>query len=172
MRQITAAAHARVDAVVGGGLVTVGDYAAYLRGMHRFVLMSQVALLEGDLGSPRQWLEADLATLHVAPLPRAAPPPVDAHHAAQLGWEYVIAGAAVGARYLLRHALALGYSADNGACFLAGHAAGSDWPKFLARLKRANLCEHDLQHLGDGALAAFAIAESAFNTAQQSAPHE
>lgn len=174
LRQATAAAHARIDAVVGSGLRTAVDYGVYLRGMHRFIVVSQLALTEagGDLAWYREWLEADLASLQLTPLRDRVSMRLDSHPVAQLGWEYVIAGAAMGARYLLRNAQTLGYSSDHGARFLAGHAAGSHWPCFLVRLQRANLSGPDLQRLGDAALAAFAAAESAFKTAQQEARHE
>ena len=174
LRLATAAAHTRIDAVVGGGFCTAIDYGVYLRGMHRFIVVSQVALTEAGCGlaSYREWLEADLSTLQLAPLRGEVPTPADGHPVAQLGWEYVIAGAAMGARYLLRNAQTLGYSSDHGARFLAGHAAGSHWPSFLVRLERASLSSHDLQRLCDAALAAFAAAQSAFTTAQQEAQHE
>ena len=81
---------------------------------------------------------------------------------ARMGWEYVISGASVGARYLLRQVQALGYSADHGASFLAGHAGGDDWPRFLTRLAQAELSPPQRQSLCSAALAAFAAAEHAF----------
>jgi heme oxygenase len=80
----------------------------------------------------------------------------------RMGWEYVISGASVGARYLLRQVQALGYSADHGASFLAGHAGGDAWPRFLARLAQAELSPPQRQDICNAALAAFAAAELAF----------
>lgn len=167
LRQATASAHARVDAIVGGGLRTVQDYAAYLRGMHRFVVASEAALADADLdlASRRQWLEVDLSTLRTPPLAAPLLPAAIRHPVARLGWEYVFAGAAIGARYLLRGAVALGFTSDHGARFLAGHANGDDWSRFRTRLQQAGLCEHDLARLCESAGAAFDVAETAFATA-------
>lgn len=172
LRQATSAAHARVDAIVGGGLPTHAAYGAYVRGMERFVALSQDALPAPHPGlhACRQWLASDLSALHLAALPRleARQPALDA--TAQLGWEYVVAGAAIGARFLLRQAQALGYCAAHGASFLAGHAGGEHWPRFLSRLEDARLGPSDYPRLRDASLAAFAAAESALRAAQQHVP--
>ena len=168
LRQATADAHARIDTIVGGGVHSHVGYAAYLRGMQRLVVVALQALpghRELELHAGR--LACDLAALRVNALPLteltdtdAATPMVDP--VARMGWEYVISGASVGARYLLRQVQALGYSADHGASFLAGHAGGDDWPRFLTRLAQAELSPPQRQSLCSAALAAFAAAEHAF----------
>lgn len=168
LRDRTAAAHARIDAIVGDGLRDDDAYRAYLRGMHRFVASSEQALRASscDLSTQRAWLESDLAVLGAAALaPTGVAAAAEHDAAAQLGWEYVVSGAAVGARYLLRSARALGYSADRGARFLAGHSTAQGWPDFLARLQRADLRGPALEHACAAALSAFAVAEAAFRAA-------
>lgn len=168
LRQRTAAAHARIDAIVGDGLPDSDAYRAYLRGMHRFIATSEQALCAStcDLSQARARLEADLAALGaVALAPARVAPELD--QAAQLGWEYVVSGASVGARYLLRSAQALGYSAERGARFLAGHSAAPVWPDFLARLQQANLHGPALERACAAALSAFSTAEAAFRAATQ-----
>src|SRR6478609_1237152 len=129
LRQATAPYHARLDATLGGGFATSDDYAAYLRGMQGFVVDADHAL-GGDPLTMRlhAWLRADCDALGLAPSSPQDPQiaPVD-NDAARLGWHYVIAGSALGARFLLRDARGLGYASDRGASFLAGHASGDGW---------------------------------------------
>jgi heme oxygenase len=173
LRQATADAHARIDAIVGGGVHSDVGYASYLRGMQQLVAVAlQVMPGHHDLEQHRERLASDLSTLRMdAPPPCAAdarasaPDPV-----ARLGWEYVIAGASVGARYLLRQVQALGYSAGHGAQFLAGHAGSDAWPRFLARLAQTELSASQRQSLCSAALAAFAAAELAFQNAYRAYP--
>ena len=181
LRQATADAHARIDTIVGGGVHSHVGYAAYLRGMQRLVVVALQALpghRELELHAER--LASDLSALRTDALPLteqpltgtlkntdAGTPMVDP--VARMGWEYVISGASVGARYLLRQVQALGYSADHGASFLAGHAGGDDWPRFLARLAEAELSAPQRQSLCSAALAAFAAAEHAFLAAYRPA---
>jgi heme oxygenase len=169
LRDETSAAHARVDAIVGGGLHSHSAYAAYVRGMERFIAASQQALPDPQprLRACREWLASDLSAMRIValPEPRARPSAFDA--VAQLGWEYVVAGAAIGARFLLRQAQALGYTAEHGARFLAGHAGGDHWPRFLTRLEHTAIGAADLPRLREAALMAFAAAEEALQAAQQ-----
>lgn len=172
LRERTAAAHARIDEIVGHGLRDVGAYRAYLRGMHGFIAISERALSASacDLSLPRTWLESDLAALDAVALPPPrAPTRIEQDGAAQLGWEYVVSGASVGARYLLRGAQALGCSAEHGARFLAGHSAVQVWPEFLGRLDRAALPAAPLERACTAALSAFAVAEQAFRSAHVAA---
>ena len=171
LRQATAAAHARIDAIVGGGMHSHVGYAAYLRGMQQLIAVALQALPgHRDLEPCRARLASDLRALQVAPLPPPAEPTtsIAADPVAQLGWEYVICGASVGARYLLRQVHALGYTAEHGAQFLAGHAGSDAWPRFLARLAQAGLSADQRRHLCGAALAAFAAAEQAFQSAHRS----
>lgn len=172
LRHATADAHARVDAVVGGSLDSVGGYAAYLRGMHRFIAASAEALPAGSqhvVLAPRAWLEADLAALELRPIEAFPVPPMAGDRAAQLGWEYVVTGASVGARYLLRGAQALGFAAGRGASFLDGHARSRAWPDFLATLEQEALAGPLLERASHTAQLAFETAERAFTTARREA---
>lgn len=172
LRLATADAHARIDAIVGGGVHSHVGYAAYLRGMQQLVAIALQSMPgHADLELHANRLEADVAALRMDAL---QPSPTDtgaplADPVARMGWEYVISGASVGARYLLRQVQALGYSADHGASFLAGHAGGDAWPRFLARLAQAELSPPQRQSLCSAALAAFAAAELAFLAAYR--PH-
>lgn len=173
LRIATADAHARIDAIVGGGVHSHVGYAAYLRGMQQLVAVALGALPgHGDLELHAERLASDVAALRIAPLPLSASDasaPVG-DPVARMGWEYVISGASVGARYLLRQVRALGYSPDHGAAFLAGHAGGDDWPRFLARLAQAELSPPQRRHLCSAALSAFAAAERAFLAAHHPSP--
>lgn len=135
LRNATGDLHARIDARMAGGFGARADYARYLRGMHAFMRAAHAAqparedwrLLHADLA-------ADLDVLGAPPLDLpVAPEATD--EAARLGWDYVVGGAALGSRVLLRDARALGIGPGNGAAFLARHAAsGGQWPALLARL--------------------------------------
>lgn len=168
LRTATAAAHARLDAGLQHGIRSPRDYGAYLQGMHAFVAQCADALdaADGDVRGPLDDLRADLAGLDLEPLPRRAGARV-ADPAEALGWRYVLNGASLGARVLLRDAAGLGYAASRGARFLAGHAGGDAWPRYLARLRAAAVPAADHPALCRGALAAFAVAESAMHRARQ-----
>src|SRR5690606_19573775 len=108
LRARTAAAHARLDAGFTGGFRDARAYDAYLAGMARFLDHAiEVIGAEGWLLDARAALAADLG------LP--APPPTPAtgqdDGARLAGGRYVVAGATLGARVLLRQASAL----DDGA---------------------------------------------------------
>lgn len=174
LRQATADAHARIDAIVGGGVHSHVGYAAYLQGMQQLVSMALQAMPgHSDLEQHQARLASDLSALRMDALPLAdldsgADAPVRVlDPVARMGWDYVISGASVGARYLLRQVQALGYSADHGASFLAGHAGGDAWPRILARLAQAEFSPSQRQALCSAALAAFAAAELAFMAAHR-----
>ncbi|MBB1061493.1 biliverdin-producing heme oxygenase [Marilutibacter spongiae] len=173
LRRTTSEAHSRVDALVGGGLASSEGYGIYLRGMHRFIQVSEARLAGHGvmLGVARDRLEQDLAALSFEPIRPAAPTSPEPDRVARLGWEYVVSGASVGARYLLRQAQQLGYSAEHGARFLAGHAGDPVWPRFLVRLASERFTPNELDTLRDAALDAFSAAESAFKTARQENVH-
>lgn len=163
LRQATASAHARLDARVGEAFHEPGRYARYLQGMHRFLREARVALPpHPDLEAAVAALEADLAdvgapALAIAPTRRTATPDE------ALGWRYVIAGASLGARLLQRRAAEIGFDADQGARFLALHAAGDAWPAFLAEVDGRPADRHAA--VLHGASRAFHAAEAAFTTA-------
>lgn len=173
LREATGDIHARIDALLAGGLAARSDYACYLRGMHAFMRAAcRAQPARADWRALGAHLDADLAALDVAAL---TPPP--ARHAddeaARIGWEYVVGGASLGARVLLRGAHALGFDGGSGADFLRHHAAaGAHWPGWLARL-----AAHP--HAGDArfvvrtcqaAREAFFHAESAMAAACQERP--
>lgn len=166
LRQATAAAHARVDAVVGGAFEDAVRYAGYLRGMHRFLVEARGVLAgRQDLAGPIARLEADLRDLGTRPLPARARPAADA--AVATGWHYVIAGASLGARLLVRRAAALGFDARHGARYLHAHAGGGDWPAFLATLDARPLPVAAHPAATAAAQEAFAAAEAAFHAARE-----
>ncbi len=169
LRAATTDAHARVDAVLGGGLRSMADYGAYLRGMHGFVRDGQAALahVSHALTTQRSQLERDMAALNVPPLPDAPPPAAVTDRAGQLGWGYVVAGSSIGARFLLREARALGCAAGHGADFLSGHAGGDAWPDFLRALDTAALTDTDHPRRCAAAGDAFGHAESALRRAKE-----
>ena len=165
LRQATAPYHARLDATLEGGFATGGDYAAYLSGMHGFVADATHALGRTPMTARLDaWLRADCDALGIRsadPDPQVACVEDDA---AKLGWEYVVAGSALGARFLLRDARALGFDAARGASFMAGHAAGNDWLTFLRRLAESDAAP--LQLCG-GAIDAFLAAERRMRAARE-----
>lgn len=174
LRRATSEAHSRLDGLVGDSLESSGGYGMYLRGMHRFIRVSEVRLAGHGvmLDKARARLEQDLAALSFPPMLAPSPTTAESDPVARIGWEYVVSGASVGARYLLRQAQQLGYSAEHGACFLAGHAGDPVWPRFLVRLGQARFTSDELDTLRNAALDAFSAAESAFRTARQETAHD
>jgi heme oxygenase len=166
LRSSTSDAHARVDALVGGGFADAAAYRHYLRGMHGFLAASQAAL-GGDwpLQSLRLQLADDMRMLGVHASPGSRRPALD-DDAARLGWAYVVAGASVGARVLVRQAGNLGYDAGSGAGFLHRFARAPMWPAVLSRLEEAGFGPEQAGRCRDAAAAAFASAETAFRRAR------
>ncbi|HZH43530.1 MAG TPA: hypothetical protein VEY50_05560 [Lysobacter sp.] len=163
LRAATAGAHARVDALVGDWQAAEA-YAAYLGGMAQFLCRCR-DVLGGtrELDALQAAIAADLADLDVAcgvEVPDAPPERGDAD--ARLGWEYVLAGASLGARVLLARARALGHDGTHGARFLTLHAGSGMWAGFLARIAAAPVAEARLARIRAGACAAFGAAEDAF----------
>ena len=64
LRAATADAHGRVDVLAADATRSADGYAAYLRGMHRFLSEGEQALRDdasaAGLGVRRRWLERDL----------------------------------------------------------------------------------------------------------------
>lgn len=172
LRRATTHAHARIDALLSEGLCDVARYGAYLRGMQRFVRESETALRHDDgvasIVDCRRHLEADLAWLGLEALPIDDTPGVAAllDLPARLGWQYVVAGSALGARFLLREARALGFDAGRGATFLAHHAGGGEWTGFLDRLEHAPLRVDDYPRMCALAGRAFEAAHAAMEAAR------
>lgn len=133
LREATSDLHACLDAQLGGGFSLRGDYARYLRGMHAFLGTARDARpARRDWADAHAHLAADLDAMALTAL-RARPVARVDDEAAGIGWDYVVDGASLGARMLLRDAGALGIDAAHGGAFLAHHAAaGSQWPRRLA----------------------------------------
>ena len=119
LRTATRDDHRRLDAHFPDGLPDARAYRMYLRGMHRFVAdMAAVLGPAPEAGSEallalcsgaHAALAADLWDLRVAPLPPSSSLPHVGTGAARLGWEYVLAGSAMGARLLRAQAARLGH---------------------------------------------------------------
>lgn len=173
LRAGTSDLHARVDACFADGLDTPLAYARYLVGMHRFA--SDFEIVIDALPRASYWLAGDLRDLSLAPLPPFGVRGVASEADERLGWEYVMAGSSVGARYLLRGAQALGHSEGAGARFLARHAAGDSWRNVLERLSaRSTLVDLPTTHLLQGARDAFQLVQWCFQRSfdVMPAPHE
>ncbi len=173
LRERTAAAHAALDAAVGG-FDTLDSYKRYLRGQLAFrgpveACVEGVALPSWFDGwrphAIAAAIRADMSDLEVA-----APPfyPSDgrlvaqtADPAALVGTLYVLEGAALGARLLLQRAIALGLSATFGARHLAPTPEGAGgWRRFAALLDRGEPVDADAAALA--AERAFSLARQAF----------
>lgn len=173
LRAATSRAHAGLDDDLSARLQAPGGYHAYLRGMHAFLcsLLPGVREAAAGMGWPlpawEQALERDLAHLRLTPL--APEPGRTVNRAATLGALYVVEGAGLGARVLLRRAKALGYGQDCGATFLHLHAdgdGGTRWPRFQALLASAD--GGDAEAACRSARRAFGVASRSFLRAMES----
>jgi len=168
LRQATATCHERLDALLGSGLASTSDYAAYLRGMEGFLadageVLGADAMTEHMLA----WLRADLAFVGLVPSAPRLPATTEPQDGpARLGWEYVVAGSALGARLLLRDVRALGLDADGGASFLAGHAESAEWQRFLRALGEPHVAVA-MDQVCEGAIEAFRAAERRMRAARE-----
>lgn len=163
LRQDTHDAHARVDALLGGGIADLETYRRYPSGMQRFLAACEDALLPAWPMAPLQALLADdMQALAVGPTPSLAAPLPATDEPSRLGVAYVVGGASVGARQLARQAEALGFGPGRAASFLHGFAQGSMWNGVLASLDAARLDPHQTDRCRAAAVAAFATAEAAF----------
>jgi len=167
LRARTAAAHARLDAGFTGGFRDARAYDAYLGAMARF-LDHAIAVIgaEAWLLDARAALAADLGQ----PAPLTAPAPAEGDVGRLAGWRYVVAGATLGARVLLRQASAL----DDGAHlprtrFLSTFSSSDAWPHSLALLRAAGFDPQARARACEAALEAFAAAEAAFQPARNPA---
>jgi len=158
LREHTASAHARLDAGLGGGLHDADEYAAYLEGMSAF-LDDALAVLgaEAWLVDARRLIAGDLG---VAP-PVLPSPPSNVDDARAAGWRYVVAGASMGARLLLRDARRLCATSPQRTAFLDAFAAGDAWPRCLALLRDTGFDAQARARACDAALEAFHAAEAA-----------
>lgn len=162
LREATAPAHARVDALVGP-LDSRSAYLRYLEGMHGFLGAAAAVLVEEPrLPALLHVLVGELSTAGVPVAPVASPGmDAPAGPAERLGWGYVTAGASVGARMLHRQATRL--DPAPGACrFLRDYADSGLWPEWLQRLSQARLDPGARDRCVAAAKAAFAVAEHSF----------
>lgn len=164
LRAHTAAAHARLDAGLGDGLRSDADYTAYARGMGEFL-----AAAAAVLGRTHALLARARGTLPAVVGEAGASRDDAPDLATRLGWEYVVTGATLGARVLLRQARARGFGHHPAGLFLAAFADGDDWPRFLRRLEAVQLDPAGRARACDAALAAFHSAESALSHARSAA---
>ena len=177
LRTATRDDHGRLDAHFPDGLPDARTYRMYLRGMHRFVADLGAALgaapeagsgsLLAQCAAAHAALAADLWDLRVVPLPPAPALPVVGTGPNRLGWEYVLAGSAMGARVLRTQAARLGHGERDGARFLARHAVAAEWPALLARIEQAiDARPDDAPAMHAGAAAAFKFADTCFADAR------
>ena len=161
LREKTAAAHRDLEGVVGA-LDTIPSYTHYVEGLYRG--RQPVETWLQSLAWPdffEDWrpiaigaaLERDLADLD-RPLPPLDPfTPPDATVSDLLGVLYVLEGSSLGARVVLRRAMALGLDAGFGARHLARQASDGGWPHFVKLLDAAPAL--DLERTGRAAVATF-----------------
>jgi heme oxygenase len=166
LRAHTAAAHARVDAGLDGGLRSAHDYSAYLEGMAEFI-DAAIAVIgaEAWLVEARHRIADDLGRAPSAPRRGAGDALADPARVA--GWRYVVAGSTLGARLLLRDACAIEGGAHRGRiAFLSAFATGGAWPGCLAALRDAGFDPATRSRACDAALEAFHAAEAALSRAR------
>ncbi|MCM2291013.1 biliverdin-producing heme oxygenase [Allorhizobium sp. BGMRC 0089] len=167
MREQTATIHSELDRLVGN-FDCRESYQRYVIGMARFRLSAESlwrvnrlqdwrpTLLGQDLGRDLVALSAEIGAFPVmaAPVSRAG----------WLGMGYVLEGACLGARLLVRRAATLGLTAETGAAHLHRQTDSlSNWHRLGALLEQAE--EIDERPMIASAKATFALAQAAFESA-------
>lgn len=167
LREATANIHAAVDRAVetSGYFAARAPYEIYLRRLHLFHVGFEgcVRAAAGPvadiwrLGARTAWLADDIERLGGSPYrPSAAAgfrrPRIDGV-AGVMGALYVVLGASLGARMLVRRVGGLGLPAGGGQSYLTSLAAADDWPRFLASLEQAPALSE--QHMLEAAVATF-----------------
>lgn len=167
LRAQTADAHASLDALIGQFDDRQG-YLRYLEGLFRFraPIEQAVAALRWPEGTgvfrPSRLARAigsDIGDLG-ARLPTAREVRLDLSAAGLLGVLYVLEGAALGARVLIKRAEALGFDAKFGARHLALAVGGGGWAGFLALAGAQPDIDRD--RAAAASRATFALAHEAF----------
>lgn len=167
LRETTAAAHDRLDRGISeaGYFASVARYGLYLQRLHGLHCDFEAGLgahvqplarrFEVDRRSA--WLGEDLDGLGLGVLPSAyaRDRQVGCTQSTSrfIGCLYVMLGAALGARYLIRQAGQLDMPAGRGLTYLTQLSQSAHWPVFLHDLEAAPLASRD--DLVAGALATF-----------------
>lgn len=120
-----------------------GRYLQRLEQLHRTLAERatgavRLAFFEFGFQDRISWLREDLRQLGLAPLPArtdASGPAISGERSAAAGCLYVILGAALGARFLLRRAESLALQDGAGTTYLSALASARDWPRFLDGLE-------------------------------------
>ncbi len=170
LRELTASAHALLDATVGP-LDTRAAYRRYLLGLDGFRGAAERWLAQAPMPDGfADWrptritdhLAADLTDLGVDARP-GTELDFDETPSAAAGVAYVLEGSALGGRIIERQALSLGFDARNGARHLAAQGNSLvNWRGFLDRLERAE--PFDLTTAAEAATMAFRAATDAFES--------
>lgn len=167
LRAQTADAHASLDTLIGQFHDRQG-YLRYLEGLFRFraPIERAIAGLKWPEGTGvfrpsrlARAIGADLDDLG-ARVPAAPQVRLDLSGAGLLGVLYVLEGAALGARVLIKRAEALGFDGRFGARHLALAVGGASWAGFLALAGAQTDIDRD--RAAAASLATFALAHDAF----------
>jgi heme oxygenase len=167
LRDTTKAAHDALERAVesAGFFDGVAAYGNYLRRMRLLHLSLERSLgsASGEwlgrwgLADHASWLDDDLYALSIAALPASAArgfrkPKCD-DDAARLGAFYVMLGATLGARLLVRRIDSLTLPPAQGRTYLTALSRCNDWPGYLEALEAEPLSSEP--GIGAGAVAAF-----------------
>ncbi len=166
LKAVSSAAHERVDngVMAAAPFASRQAYERFLRFQYRLhrrveTLYADAALqpLLPDLAARSRLaaLEQDFADLGLA-LPQAdLGPALETPEA--LGWLYVVEGSNMGAAFLAKEAVKLGFSDEFGARHLAGHSEGRGlhWRRFTAALDAVELTPAEDARVESAATAAF-----------------
>jgi heme oxygenase len=178
LKEATAAAHARVDALMDLPAMTAPRYCAALAGLRDTHVIVERELLRHapalaafgyDVAtrSKLPWLDADLAALGVAlDAPSASLAMVLDDSAAAFGAIYVMEGSMFGGRIIARHMIpALGVTTSEGCRYFTGYGAntGNRWRETSISITRAAaaLGEDGADKMLAAANNTFALVESA-----------
>ena len=141
LRAGTSQTHHQLD-MATGQFDSLAAYAGFAQKSHRFRAAVEQALAAGEgwqVDALAPLIALDLADLQVATPARVVFAPGSVSGGARLGICYVLEGSSLGARLLLRRAIALGLGDQFGARHLAHQAGDHDrWRGFVAALDAAS----------------------------------
>lgn len=182
LRSDTAPLHARVEAAMPSldTLATPAGYATALRALHGFhsawepALWAAPGMADAGVDAARKLplLEADLRALGLTPVGRP-PAPAPAGDAEALGALYVLEGAGLGGRVILRHVAGpLGVTETTGAAYYTGYGdeTGPRWKAFTAALEAFGAGAGRPDRVVAGAVACFGAMERWLRTPGVVAP--